>query len=231
MSLARRYSSHAEPSISMDCLLVELAAFLETSFAGWSRDGLCINDAGLAELDFAAAGVRSELYPHAALLRIEGYVKVDDTHYLRPCVKLVPPGVWGANSCNVFETMERLWDILKHVFLLRLPPVALITVRDIVDRVLAFFARHTARFPDVDPSAVALGTNRTFPHSNFNYCTVRVDETTLLSVHNQWNIPMSDLSVRVIPCTMTRTRRRRKDSALITSVDGVEAELERMFVL
>lgn len=229
MARHRRYSDIYDPRITRERLSARVIEFLTEHFPSFQRDGVSLISSSAVEIDFSTACVFSELYPLARVMQVVGYNIVDNTHFEKPCVNLSPTGVWGINNCNTFETFERLDDVLEHIFLTRLRPAAFITVRNMLDRVLAFFAQNESCFPLFDPSSVTVCSDRSFPRSNFEYSVMRIDDDTVLSVHNDWNIPLSDLTVYTIQCSIQRVRKRRRDCVVVTDLERVDQQLRIMF--
>jgi hypothetical protein len=210
--------------IAIGCISARLAAFFAEHYVDFSPASIRVIGPNTVEMDLAAAGVHSELYPLARVLQVVGTTRIR-----KPRVMLTPPGVWGINNCNVFETLDRLDCALEHIFLTQLRPAAFITVREMVDRVLAFFVKYETSFPEFRASSVCIQTDHTFPSSNFEYAVIHVDETTVLTVHNDWNIPLSNLSVYTIKCCVRRVHKKRQDCVLVTELDDIESQLVDIF--
>jgi hypothetical protein len=129
-------------------------------------------------------------------------------------------------------------SILGHIFLIECEHMKVpIAMDDMVDHTLAYFEKNAHLFPNVNTD-VSIHTNHLYPSSGMKYCTIFVDDETVVRVHNQWNIPVSDFSVFVMPCAIVRERiakrtmkrNKREDwIAYITSLDQLEEELVRMF--
>lgn len=210
--------------IAAGCISARLAAFFAEHYVDFSPASIRVIGPNTVEMDLAAAGVYSELYPLARVLQVVGTTRIR-----KPRVMLTPPGVWGINNCNGFETLDRLDCALEHIFLTQLRPPAFITVREMVDRVLAFFVKYETSFPEFRASSVCIQTDHTFPSSNFEYAVIHVDETTVLTVHNDWNIPLSNLSVYTIKCCVRRVHKKRQDCVLVTELDDIESQLVDIF--
>ena len=224
-----RYFSLFDPVITTERVVERLINFFSTHFPDFQSASVRVVNPSAIEINFTAACVFSELYPLARGMQIVGHRLVDSMCYERPCIHLTPCGVWGINNCNVFDTLDRMDHVLEHIFLTQLRLVAFISVRELVDHVLAFFTNNDICFPEFDPLAVTICTDRTFPHSDFEYAVIRVDKDTVLSVHNDWNIPLSDLSVYTIPCSIQRVRKRRRDGVLVAEIESVNNQLTAMF--
>ena len=220
---SRRSILRSSP-ITAGCISARLAGFFSEHYVDFSPASIRVIGPITVEMDLAAAGVCSDLYPLARAMQVVGTTRIR-----KPRVILTPHGVWGINNCNVFETLDHLDHVLEHIFLTQLHPAAFITVRDMVDRVVAFFVKHETSFPEFRASSVSILSDRTFPSSNFEYAVIHVDETTVLTVHNDWNIPLSNLSVYTIRCSIRRVHKRRQDCALVTRLDAIESQLADMF--
>ena len=221
---SRRSILRSNP-IAAGCISERLAAFFSEHYVDFSPASIRVIGPNTVEMDLAAAGVYSDLYPLARVMQVVGAMM----RIRKPRVILTPSGVWGINNCNAFETLDHLDHVLEHIFLTQLRPAAFITVREMVDRVVAFFLKHETYFLEFKPSDASILSDRTFPSSNFEYAVIHVDKATVLTVHNDWNIPLSNLSVYTIKCSIRRVHKRRQDCVLVTDLDAMEGQLAEMF--